>query len=73
MNTVIKLRLQFKPDGTLSVPPQVTNGQNTAYFLSASEGAVRAAQACEPYSLPSEKYEAWRDVLMTFSLRDMLR
>ncbi len=73
MNMVIKLRLQFRPDGTLSVAPQVTNPQNTPYFLAASEGAVRAAQACEPYSLPSEKYEAWRDVLMTFSLRDMLR
>jgi len=73
LNTVIKLRLQFRRDGTLSAPPEVTNPQNTAYFLAASEGAIRAAQACEPYSLPSEKYEAWRDVLMTFSLRDMLR
>jgi colicin import membrane protein len=73
MNMVIKLRLQFRPDGTLSAPPQVTNSQNTPYFLAASEGAVRAAQSCEPYSLPSEKYEWWKDVLMTFSLRDMLR
>jgi colicin import membrane protein len=73
MNTVIKLRLQFRPDGTLSALPQVTNPQNTPYFLAASEGAVRAAQACEPYSLPPDKYEAWRDVLMTFSLREMMR
>jgi colicin import membrane protein len=73
LNTVIKLRLQFRPDGTLSALPQVTNPQNTAYFLAASEGAVRAAQACEPYSLPPDKYEAWRDVLMTFSLREMMR
>lgn len=73
LNTVIKLRLQFRPDGRLASLPQITNPQNTPYFLAASEGAVRAAQACEPYSLPPEKYEAWRDVLMTFSLRDMIR
>jgi colicin import membrane protein len=73
MNMEIKLRLQFHPDGRLASLPQVTNPQNNPYFLAASEGAVRAAQACEPYSLPSEKYDAWRDVLMTFSLRDMLR
>jgi len=73
MNTEIKLRLQFSPDGRFSAPPQVTNQQHTAYFLAASEGAMRAAQACEPYPLPPEKYYAWRDVLMTFRLRDMLR
>jgi colicin import membrane protein len=73
MNTVIKLRLQFKPDGTLSAPPQVTNPQNSPYFLAASEGAIRAAHACEPYSLPPERYEHWRDVNLTFSLRDMMR
>lgn len=73
LNLEIKLRLQFRPDGRLASLPQVTNPQNTPYFLAASEGAVRAAQACEPYSLPPEKYEAWRDVLMTFTLRDMLR
>jgi colicin import membrane protein len=71
MDLVIKLRLQFRPDGTLSAPPQVTNQQNTSFFLAASEGAIRAAQACEPYSLPPEKYEIWRDVIMNFSTRDM--
>ena len=57
------------PDGTLSVAPQVTNPQNTPYFLAVSDSAVRAVQACEPYSLPPDKYEAWRDVLMTFASR----
>jgi colicin import membrane protein len=73
MSLVIKLRLQFRPDGTLLVPPQVTNPQNTPYFLAASEGAIRAAQACEPYSLPTEKYEFWKDVIMTFDPREMYR
>jgi colicin import membrane protein len=73
MSLVIKLRLQFRPDGTLLVPPQVTNPQNTPYFLAASEGAIRAAQACEPYSLPPEKYEFWKDVIMNFDPREMYR
>jgi hypothetical protein len=73
MNTSIRLHLQFTPDGRLSAPPQILNPQNTAYFLAASEGAIRAAQACEPYSLPPEKYSYWREVNINFSLRDMLR
>ena len=52
----------------LAAPPQVTNPQSTPYFLAVSEGAIRAAQACEPYSLPPEKYEVWKDIVMTFSL-----
>jgi colicin import membrane protein len=67
----IKMRLQFKPDGTLAAAPQITNPQNTAYFLAASEGALRAAQACEPYNLPPAKYDVWRDVILTFDPRDM--
>jgi len=74
MNTVIKLRLRFRPDGRFSAPPQVTNPnpQDTAYFLGASKEAIRAATACEPYSLPADKYEAWREVLMTCSLRHII-
>ncbi|MEE9375064.1 MAG: hypothetical protein V3V04_01880 [Rhizobiaceae bacterium] len=34
---------------------------------------VRAAVTeCAPYELPKEKYETWRDVVVNFSLRDML-
>ena len=70
-HTQIKMRLRFNPDGTLAAPPQIMNPQSTPYFMAVSDSALRAVQACEPYSLPPAKYEAWKDILMTFDPRDM--
>jgi colicin import membrane protein len=67
----IKMRLRFNPDGTLAAPPQITNPQSTPFFLAVSDSALRAVQACEPYSLPPAKYDAWKDIIMTFDPRDM--
>jgi|SoiMethySBSTD1v2_1073268.scaffolds.fasta_scaffold27778_4 colicin import membrane protein len=73
VDTLVKLRLRFNPDGTLAGEPVVMNSQNTPMFVVLSEGAKRAAQACQPYSLPPEKYEVWKDIVLNFSLRDMVR
>jgi colicin import membrane protein len=70
---LVKLRLRFNPNGTLATPPVVMNPQSSTYFLAFSEGAIRAAQECEPYSLPPEKYAVWKDIVLNFSLRDMMR
>jgi colicin import membrane protein len=69
--TVVKIRLRFNQDGTLSAPPAVTNPQETAYFRAIAESALRAVQQCEPYSLPPDLYEHWRDIIMNFSPKDM--
>jgi colicin import membrane protein len=73
MDILVKLRLRFNQDGTLAGDPVVMNPQNTTTFAVLSEGAKRAAQACEPYSLPPEKYDVWKDIVLNFSLRDMVR
>ena len=70
-HTEVKMRLRFNPDGRLSAPPQVTNQQNTPYFLAVSDSAVRAVQACEPFPLPAPKYEFWKDMILTFKPTDM--
>lgn len=70
-HTIVKIRLRFNPDGTLSGPPMIMNPQSTPYFLAVSDSAVRAAQACEPYSLPPEKYDLWKDIVLNFDPRDM--
>jgi colicin import membrane protein len=70
-NTQVKLRLRFNPDGRLASEPQVMNPQNTPYFLAVRDSALRAVQACEPYSLPPAKYEFWKDIVLNFDPRDM--
>ena len=70
-NTQVKLRLRFNPNGTLAGEPQVMNPQNTPYFLAVRDSALRAVQACEPYSLPPAKYEFWKDIVLNFDPRDM--
>jgi hypothetical protein len=45
--------------------------QNSAYFVAASDSAVRAVQQCEPFSLPPAKYEYWKDMILTFRPTDM--
>ena len=47
------------------------NPQNTVNFMAVADSAVRAAKACEPYSLPPAKYESWKDIVLNFDPRDM--
>jgi colicin import membrane protein len=70
-HTVVKLRLRFNADGTLAGPPVVMNPQTTPTFLAISDSAIRAAEACQPYSLPPAKYEIWKDIVLNFDPRDM--
>lgn len=69
--TVVKLRLRFNQDGTLASAPVIMNPQTTTSFLAVSDSAIRAVQACEPYSLPPAKYEIWKDIVLNFDPRDM--
>ena len=69
--TIVKLRLRFNPDGSLAGAPVVQNPQGSAYFLAISDSAVRAVQACEPFPLPPNTYEFWKDIVMNFDPRDM--
>jgi colicin import membrane protein len=69
--TTVKVRLRFNADGTFSAPPTLMNAQGGAYYQAISESALRAVHQCEPYNLPPDKYEFWKDVVMNFSPRDM--
>lgn len=68
---IVRLRVQFRPDGTLSAEPVLVNNGSSPYFRVAAESAMRAVRRCQPYTLPAAKYEVWRDVEVTFDPRDM--
>ena len=67
----VKIRLRFNPDGRLASAPTIVNPQNTPYFLAVSDSALRAVQACEPFPLPTDKYDVWKDMILNFDPREM--
>jgi colicin import membrane protein len=70
----VQVRIQFKQDGSLMAEPVVMNRGSSTFFQVAAESALRAVRRCAPYSfLPLAKYEAWKDVEVTFDPRDMYR
>ena len=68
---IVRVRVQFRTDGTLSAEPALMNRGSSPYFQVAAESAMRAVRRCQPYTLPAAKYEIWRDVEVTFDPRDM--
>jgi outer membrane biosynthesis protein TonB len=68
---IVRLRIQFRPDGTLSAEPELMNRGTSSYFRVATESAMRAVRRCQPYTMPSAKYDIWKDVEVTFDPRDM--
>jgi colicin import membrane protein len=68
---VVRVRVQFRPDGSLATEPVLLNRGGSQYFQVAAESAMRAVRRCQPYSMPAAKYEIWRDVEVTFDPRDM--
>jgi hypothetical protein len=65
---VLRVKVDLNQDGTVSGAPQLldTQGLSDPYFRAASESAIRAVKMCAPYKLPTEKYDAWNEVTVTF-------
>ena len=70
---VVKLRLKLNEDGTLVGYPAVANRGSSPFFRAAADSAVRAVYQCQPYTLPSEKYALWRDMILNFDPSEMYR
>ena len=71
---VVQVRMQLKPDGTLSGPPIVLNSGQSPMFMAARDSAIRAVFRGQPFDmLRPEHYEQWKDIEITFDPRDMIR
>ena len=63
----IRLKFALTPDGMLSEYPLVMNASAHPAFDAAARSAQAAVKTCEPYNfLPIEKYDLWRDIILTF-------
>ena len=69
---VVELRWRLRPDGSLQGEPQVTRAGSGAFGRLANEAAVRAVKSCQPFQLPPDMYQAWKDIIWEFDPSQML-
>jgi colicin import membrane protein len=67
----VVLLLALNVDGSVNGQPQVLEAPQGQFSRQAPESALRAVRRCAPYILPAEKYDAWREVKVTFDPQDM--
>jgi len=66
----VKVLITLNRDGSIiSAIPETR--ENTINKI-AIESAIRAIKQCQPYELPLEKYNAWKEIKFTFDPRNML-
>jgi len=75
---IVQVRVFLAQDGSLAQPPLLEPASRAAaaanpYMRTAAEAALRAVSVCEPYKrLPPNKYDAWREIVMTFDPSKMI-
>lgn len=73
---IVALEVFLNPDGSVAQPPQLDANSAAAaasdpFMRAAAEAAKRAIVVCAPYKLPSDRYQTWRDLDVTFDPRKM--
>ena len=70
---VVRVRVQLDPSGRPIAKKVINRAQLTdSFFLSAAESVLRAIERCQPYKMPPEKYESWREMELNFYPSKML-
>lgn len=70
----VRVQMVLNIDGTIAGPPRITNSGAGVSFQIASERALRAVQACAPYSyMPQEKYDTWSVIEFNFDPSKMFQ
>src|SRR5438067_853655 len=71
---VIEIRVSVGPDGVAQHAKIVDDGRPDPIFRAAAESARRAffAPECTPLRVPAGKYELWKDLVVSFSPKDLL-
>ncbi|MCF3933496.1 cell envelope biogenesis protein TolA [Acuticoccus sp. M5D2P5] len=68
---IIQVQIGLMPDGSVESIDQIgAQGVGSLYDV-AADAARRAVLQCQPYRLPPEKYEVWKDVQVSFDPREL--
>ena len=68
----VVLRVLFKRDATVAIPPQLVLATASPFGPAMAESAKRAILTCQPFTmLRADHYEQWKDIEITFDPREM--
>ena len=68
----VVLRVVFKPDATVALPPELVAASNSPFGPAMAESAKRAILTCQPFTmLRADHYQLWKDIEITFDPREM--
>lgn len=75
-NMTVEIAVTMNQDGTVR-RAEIQNSlraYSDPFYRAAAESALRAVlnPQCQPYKLPPDKYDQWRDLVLNFNPRDML-
>ena len=73
---IVEIQVKLRPNGYV-LDAIITNRselKSDPFKLAAGESALRAVlnPSCQPYSLPVNRYDVWKDIKLTFNPREML-
>ncbi len=68
---VVTVQIRLSIDGSVESIERVGAQSPDPLFEVAADAARRAVLQCQPYRLPSAKYESWKDVQVNFDPRDL--
>jgi hypothetical protein len=73
---IVEIEVTLRPDGYVT-SANITNRselETDPFKLAAGESALRAVlnPSCQPYKLPTDKYEVWKDIKLKFNPREMM-
>lgn len=71
---VIAIHVQLRADGSLIEAPELMDQSRMGepYYRAAAEAAIRAINRCQPFELPADYYDVWKDIIFNFDPRAML-
>lgn len=74
---LVIIRFSLNQEGFLLGQPKIQNqtqifASNDPFYRAAAEGALRAVRLCEPYELPREIYDQWKELELNFDPSDMV-
>lgn len=68
---VVTIQLRLAPDGRVEEIVEIGAQGIGALYDVAADAARRAVLQCQPYTLPPQKYEAWKEVRVNFDPREL--